>query len=67
MKEEILKEEEVQIDPEDIKNLNHKTVVHNKCGKKHIDAGKFTIFNHRKHLCHYCNEYFYDDERGIGI
>ena len=59
--------EEIEINPADTINLNHKIVIHKKCGKKHIDDGKFKTFNHRKHLCHYCNKYFYDDERGIGI
>ena len=59
--------EEVEINPEDKINLNHKIVIHKKCGKKHIDNEIFKTFNHRKHLCHYCNEFFYDDERGIGI
>ena len=57
----------IVIDPEDTKNLNKKIVIHKKCGKKHIDGGKFTTFNHRKHLCHHCDEYFYDNERGIGV
>ena len=58
---------EIEIDPADTINLNHKIVVREKCGKKHIDDGRFKTFNHRKHLCHYCNEFFYDDERGVGI
>ena len=58
---------EVEIDSTDTVNLNYKTVVHKKCGKKHIDKDKFKTFNHRKHLCHYCNKYFYDDERGVGV
>ena len=58
---------EIEINPADTINLNYKIVIHEKCGKKHIDDGKFKTFNHRKHLCHHCNEFFYDDERGIGI
>ena len=58
---------EIKINPEDTVNFNHKIVIHKKCGEKHIDADKFKTFNHRKHLCHHCNEFFYDDERGIGI
>ena len=52
---------------EDKEELKSKEIIHKKCGRKHIDKDKFATFNHRKHLCHYCNEYFYDDERGIGI
>ena len=59
--------EEIEINLEDTINLHYKIVVHKKCGKKHIDADKFKTFNHRKHLCHHCNEFFYDDERGIGV
>jgi hypothetical protein len=59
--------DEVEIGPEGAKSLNFKKVVHKKCGKPHIDGGEFSKFNHRKHLCHYCNEYFYDGERGVGI
>lgn len=58
---------DIEINPEEVKNLNHKKVIHKKCGKKHIDKEKFAMFNHRKHLCHHCNDFFYDDERGIGI
>ena len=57
----------IAIDPKDTVNLNFKPVIHEKCGRKHIDQEKFATFNHRKHLCHHCNEYFYDCERGIGI
>ncbi len=64
---EIVSEKDVQIDPKDTFNLNFKVVIHERCGKKHIDVNKFKTFNHKKHLCHYCNEYFYDNERGIGI
>ena len=49
---------QIVIDPEDTKNLNKKIVTCKKCGHKHIDDGKFVTFNHRKHLCNYCNEYF---------
>lgn len=67
--EKIISEKDIVIDPKDAVNLKFKRVIHKKCGKKHIDDGKFRTFNHRKHLCHYCNEYFYDqdNERGIGI
>ncbi|GEM_PF-3992365 len=56
----------ITITPEDTKILNFKIIIHEKCGKKHIDLEKFATFNHRKHLCLECNEYFYDHERGIG-
>ncbi|MBS3167758.1 hypothetical protein J4216_01395 [Candidatus Woesearchaeota archaeon] len=58
---------EIVINSLDQKELNFKVVVHKKCGNKHIDVDKFATFNHRKHLCHYCNEYFYDSERGVGV
>ena len=57
----------IEINKEDKEKLNLKVIIHKKCGNKHIDKEKFAEFNHRKHLCHYCDEYFYDDERGIGI
>ena len=57
----------IKIDSADREKLNLKVVVHEKCGNKHIDNGKFAEFNHRKHLCLNCDEYFYDDERGIGV
>jgi len=57
----------IVIDKEDAENLKKKIVIHVKCGKKHIDKDKFATFNHQKHLCHYCNEYFYDNERAVGI
>lgn len=57
----------IEIDPKDTENLNRKTIVHEKCGKVHIDKDKFATFNHRKHLCNYCGEYFYDSERAVGI
>lgn len=53
--------------PKEAEALNKKTVIHEKCGKKHIDLGEFATFNHRKHLCMYCNEFFYDDVRGVGV
>jgi len=58
---------QLDIDPADKINLKFKIVIHKKCGRKHIDKDEFATFNHRKHLCHHCNEYFYDDTRGIGI
>lgn len=58
---------EIVIDPSDTVNLNKKTIVHEACGQKHIDDGVFMTFNHQKHLCLHCNEYFRDDERGIGV
>lgn len=57
----------ITIDQKDTENLNKKKVIHEKCGKEHIDKDKFATFNHIKHLCHHCNEYFYDKERGIGV
>ncbi len=59
----------ITIDPKDQKHLVFKTIVHSKCGEKHIDQGKFATFNHRKHLCLICNEYFYDNEneRAVGV
>ncbi len=57
----------IEIDPKDTEILNKKKIIHDKCGKEHIDKDKFSIFNHRKHLCHNCNEYFYADERAVGI
>ena len=51
----------------DDEKLNYRTVIHIRCGKKHVDSDKFATFNHRKHLCHNCNTYFYDTERGIGV
>jgi hypothetical protein len=46
---------------------NLKIIIHQKCGRKHIDRGRFAHFNHVKHLCEYCNEFFYDMEPSIGI
>lgn len=57
----------ITIAPGDTQILTFKSIIHEKCGKKYIDSEKFATFNHRKHLCHYCNEYFYDTERGIGV
>lgn len=48
-------------------NLNKRIIVHKLCGKKHVDKGEFALFNHRKHLCHYCDRYFYDADSGVGI
>ncbi len=55
------------IDPKDQEQLVFKAVIHEACGKKHIDQGKFATFNHHKHLCHHCNEYFRDEVRAVGI
>ncbi len=57
----------IEIDPKDTINLVYKTIIHKICGKKHIDREKFATFNHSKHLCEFCDEYFKDDERAIGI
>ncbi|HEY4673532.1 MAG TPA: hypothetical protein VIH03_05140 [Nitrososphaerales archaeon] len=47
--------------------LNRKMIFRQKCGKKHIDSGRFAHFDHKKHLCEYCHEFFLDSEPGIGI
>jgi len=65
--EEPVVEKKIVIDPKDTINLNFKVIIHEKCGKKHIDLGKYAEFNHKKHLCIPCNEFFYNTERGIGI
>ncbi|MFT5036550.1 MAG: hypothetical protein ACI9VM_000110 [Candidatus Azotimanducaceae bacterium] len=57
----------IEIDLKDTFNLLHKVIVHDTCGKQHIDRDQFTTFNHRKHLCEYCDEYFRDSVRAIGI
>jgi len=57
----------IVINPKDTKNLIKKIIIHDKCKKKHIDEGKFATFNHRKHLCLYCDEYFYDNDRAVGV
>ena len=57
----------IEVDSKDTEKLNFKEIVHKKCGEKHMDKDKFAEFNHRKHLCRYCDEYFYDNERGIGF
>ena len=50
--------------PED---LNKEVVVHEKCGKIHIDKDKWAKFNHTRHLCEYCHEFFYVKIANIGI
>ena len=47
--------------------LNTKELVHDRCGKKHIDKGKWGRFNHARHLCEYCKEFFHDTEASVGV
>lgn len=47
--------------------LNRKVITHQKCGKKHLDKGRFSLFNHKRHLCEYCKEFFLDSEPSVGV
>jgi hypothetical protein len=47
--------------------LVKKMIVHEKCGKDHVDEGKYSQYNHKKHLCLHCNEFFFGTEEAVGI
>lgn len=49
-----------------MEKLNTKTIIHEKCGKRHVDKGKWGEINHSRHLCEYCKEFFYDKENSVG-
>jgi hypothetical protein len=49
------------------KPLVQKKITHEKCGKLHLDEGKYALYNHRKHLCLHCNEFFFESEDAVGV
>ncbi|MEK6982625.1 MAG: hypothetical protein AABX38_06840 [Candidatus Micrarchaeota archaeon] len=42
-------------------------IIHDKCSKAHIDKGKWATFNHSRHLCEYCKEFFFVKKANVGI
>jgi len=48
-------------------DLVKREIVHEKCGKRHIDEGKYAEYNHAKHLCLICNKFFYEKTPAVGI
>ena len=53
--------------PKETKPLLKEILVHDKCGKTHIDKGKWAEFNHSRHLCEHCKEFFFVKQANVGI
>jgi len=45
------------------RQVKHLTCTH--CAEVHLDAGRFAIHPHRKHLCQACGRLFQDNERAV--
>ncbi|MBS0641762.1 MAG: hypothetical protein JSS43_18010 [Proteobacteria bacterium] len=45
------------------RQVKHLTCTH--CAAVHLDAGRFAIHPHRKHLCQACGRLFHDQERAV--
>lgn len=38
-----------------------------RCGTQHVERGKWTTFDHRKHLCYACGMFFDVPEANVGV
>jgi hypothetical protein len=37
------------------------------CGARHVDKGRWALFDHRKHLCFGCGRFFEVPEPNVGV
>lgn len=49
------------------KSLQKEIIIHDKCGKVHVDKGKWAEFNHSRHLCEHCHDFFFVKKANVGI
>ena len=38
-----------------------------RCGTQHVDNGKWAAFDHRKHLCCSCGQFFEVPQPNVGV